>query len=175
MVVTQLAERSLLTSQIGGSNPSIGDKVFSNVLIRQLQWRKDKNKEKEAVVGPFKKKLRCEPKPTWTRCSSILHLLPVEPTGNKTIFQKRRFFSQFQCFWLYLNFIGFRLGLSERGIRFEKEREGIFFFKSFILFFHLHKTCFHAQLSIILIVYANEKIKCYSLSFLLFFSCLSQF
>ena len=37
----------------------------------------------------------------------------------------------------------------------------VLFLKSFILFFHLHKTCFHAQLSINLIVYANEKIKYY--------------
>ena len=54
-VVAQLAERSLLTSQIGGSNPNIGNKVFSNVLIRPLQWRKDKNKETEARLKKSQK------------------------------------------------------------------------------------------------------------------------
>ena len=46
VVVVQLAERSLPTPEIRGSNPDIGN--ISNVLICQLLSRKDENKEKEA-------------------------------------------------------------------------------------------------------------------------------
>ena len=125
VVVAQLAERSLLTSEIRGSNPNIGNTVFSNVLIRQLQRRKNKNKEKEAGVGPFKKTSEVSPSLPGLVAALFSTCCRSSPLTTKPFSKKRRFFSQFQCFWLYLNFIGFRLGLSERGIRFEKEREGI--------------------------------------------------
>ena len=55
MVVAQLAERSLPTPEIRGSNLDIG--IISIVkFICQLLSRKDKNKEKEAGKGPLKKK-----------------------------------------------------------------------------------------------------------------------
>ena len=54
VVVAQLAERSLPTPEIRGSNPDIGN--ISNIFICQLLSRKDENKEKEAGNGPFKKK-----------------------------------------------------------------------------------------------------------------------
>ena len=53
MVVAQLAERSLPTPEIRGSNPDIGN--ISNIFICQLLSRKDENKEKEAGNGPLKK------------------------------------------------------------------------------------------------------------------------
>ena len=53
VVVAQLAERSLPTPEIRGSNPDIGK--ISNVFICQLLSRKDENKEKEAWNGPLKK------------------------------------------------------------------------------------------------------------------------
>ena len=53
VVVAQLAERSLPTPEIRGSNPDIGN--ISNVFICQLLSRKDENKEKEAGNGPLKK------------------------------------------------------------------------------------------------------------------------
>ena len=53
VVVAQLAERSLPTPEIRGSNPNIGN--ISNVFFCQLLSRKDKNKEKEAGKGPLKK------------------------------------------------------------------------------------------------------------------------
>ena len=49
VVVAQLAERSLLTPEICGSNPDIS--TLSNVLLSG----KDENQEKEAGQGPFKK------------------------------------------------------------------------------------------------------------------------
>ena len=56
VVVAQLAEWSLATSEIRGLNPNIG-KVLS-VHICQLQFRKDENKEKEAGIGLLKKHRR---------------------------------------------------------------------------------------------------------------------
>ena len=53
MVVAQLAERLLPTPEIRGSNPDISN--ISNVFMSQYLSRKDKNKEKEARKGPFKK------------------------------------------------------------------------------------------------------------------------
>ena len=53
VVVAQLAERSLPTPEIRGSNPDIGN--ISNIFICQLLSRKDENKDKEAGNGPFKK------------------------------------------------------------------------------------------------------------------------
>ena len=53
VVVAQLAERSIPTPEIRGSNPDIGN--ISNIFICQLLSRKDENKEKEAGNGPFKK------------------------------------------------------------------------------------------------------------------------
>ena len=56
VVVAQLAERSLMTPEIRSSNPDIGNKIFQmQLIICQLQSRKDKNKGKEAGNGPFKK------------------------------------------------------------------------------------------------------------------------
>ena len=52
--MAQLAERSLPTPEIRGSNPAIGN--ISNIFICQLLSRKDENKEKEARKGPFKRK-----------------------------------------------------------------------------------------------------------------------
>ena len=52
MVVAQLAERSLLTPEIRGLNPDIGNENFQ-MYICQLLFRKDKNKEKEVGNGPF--------------------------------------------------------------------------------------------------------------------------
>ena len=54
VVVAQLAERSLPTPEIRGSNPDISN--ILNIFICQLLSRKDENKEKEAGNGPFKKK-----------------------------------------------------------------------------------------------------------------------
>ena len=58
VVVAQLAERSLPTSEIRGSNHDIGN--ISNVFICQLLSRKDENKEKEAEKGPLKKYIKEE-------------------------------------------------------------------------------------------------------------------
>ena len=61
MVVAQLAERSLPTPVIRGSNPDIGN--ISNMFICQLLSRKDENKEKEAGMAHFLKKTRDLPIP----------------------------------------------------------------------------------------------------------------
>ena len=55
VVVAQLAELSLPTSEIRGSNPNIGKvlRIHLSVQISQLQFRKDKNKDKEGGIGPF--------------------------------------------------------------------------------------------------------------------------
>ena len=53
-IAAQLAEQSLLTPEIRGSNPDIGNKLF-RMYICQLLSRKDVNKEKEAGNGPIKK------------------------------------------------------------------------------------------------------------------------
>ena len=53
IVVAQLAERSLPTPEIHGSNPAIG-KFYSLSTVSHLFW-KDENKEKDAGNGPFKK------------------------------------------------------------------------------------------------------------------------
>ena len=53
MVVAQLAERLLLIPEVCGSNPVIG-KIDWTFVYCQLYW-KDKNKEKEARNGRFKK------------------------------------------------------------------------------------------------------------------------
>ena len=55
MVVAQLAERSLPTPEICGSNSNIGN-ISIVKFICQLLSRKDENKEKETGKGPFKKK-----------------------------------------------------------------------------------------------------------------------
>ena len=55
MVVGQLADRSLPTPEIRSLNPDIGNEDISNVIICQLQYRKDKNKEKMAGNGPLQK------------------------------------------------------------------------------------------------------------------------
>ena len=52
MVVAQLVERSLPTPEIRGSNPNIG-KLY--IPIVHWNW-KDENKEKEARIGPLKKR-----------------------------------------------------------------------------------------------------------------------
>ena len=53
VVVAQLAERSVPTPEIRGSNPNIGNKLFR---ICQLQLRKDENKIKKTGRGwPIKK------------------------------------------------------------------------------------------------------------------------
>ena len=55
-IAAQLAEQSLLTPEIRGSNPDIGNKLIG-MYICQLLSRKDVNKEKEAGNGPIKKEL----------------------------------------------------------------------------------------------------------------------
>jgi hypothetical protein len=55
VVVAQLAERSLPTPEIRGSNPSIG-KIYPIYLSTVSQFRKDENKRKRGRNGPFKKK-----------------------------------------------------------------------------------------------------------------------
>ena len=57
VVVAQLVERSLSIPEVGGSNPVIGKNLLiSNICILSTVYWKDKNKEKEAVNGPFLKK-----------------------------------------------------------------------------------------------------------------------
>ena len=51
--MAQLAERSLPTTEIRGSNPDISN--ILNIFIFQMLYRKDENKVKEAGTGPFKK------------------------------------------------------------------------------------------------------------------------
>ena len=58
MVVAQMVWRSLSTPEGHGSNQVIGKIVLLNIYC-QL-YRKDKNKEKEAGNGPFKKCLERE-------------------------------------------------------------------------------------------------------------------
>ena len=58
VVVAQLAERSLPTPEIHGSNPDIGN-ISIVKFICQLLSRKDENKEKEAGKGPLKKLYHC--------------------------------------------------------------------------------------------------------------------
>ena len=48
LAVAQLAERSLPSAEICGSNPNISKKILSF-----SKCRKDENKEKEAGIGPF--------------------------------------------------------------------------------------------------------------------------
>ena len=57
MVVAQLAEWSLRTSDIRGLNPNNGkvNRMHLSEHICQLQFRKDENKEKEAGIDPLKK------------------------------------------------------------------------------------------------------------------------
>ena len=55
VVVTQLVERSLPTPEVHSSNPVIGKLFYQHLSVYcQLYW-KDKNKEKEAGNGQFKK------------------------------------------------------------------------------------------------------------------------
>ena len=54
VVVVQLADQSLLTSEIRGSDPNIG-KVFRMHIFVNCNSEKTKRKEKEAGNGPFKK------------------------------------------------------------------------------------------------------------------------
>ena len=54
VVVTQLVERLLLTSEIRGSNPSIG--TFYLPTGNRKDKNKEKEKEKEAGNGPSLKK-----------------------------------------------------------------------------------------------------------------------
>ena len=49
VVVAQLVERSLPTSEVSGSNPDISELLSTNCTIKN---GKDKNKEKEAGNGP---------------------------------------------------------------------------------------------------------------------------
>ena len=49
--MAQLAEQSLLTPEIRGSNPNIGKNSSVNCIIS-----KDENKEKEAGIRPLKKR-----------------------------------------------------------------------------------------------------------------------
>ena len=55
MVVAQLVEQLLLTPEVRGLNPVIGE-ILMNIVYCQL-YRKDENKEKEAGNGPFYKKI----------------------------------------------------------------------------------------------------------------------
>ena len=52
--MAQLAERSLLTPEIRGSNPDIGNELFGTYIC-QLLSRKDENIDKVAGNGPIKK------------------------------------------------------------------------------------------------------------------------
>ena len=54
MVVAQLAEPSLLTSEICGSNPNIGEVSRMHIFVN-CNSEKTKIKEKEAGNGSFKK------------------------------------------------------------------------------------------------------------------------
>ena len=57
--VAQLVERSLLIPEVRGLNPVIGKNLFiSNICLLSTVYWKDKNKEKEAGNGSFKKKYR---------------------------------------------------------------------------------------------------------------------
>ena len=56
MVVAQLVERSLRIPEVRGSNPVIGQLFILNICSLSTLYWKDKNKEKEAVDGPFLKK-----------------------------------------------------------------------------------------------------------------------
>ena len=70
-----VAERSLPTPEIRGSNPNIGN--ISNVFICQLLSRKDEDKEKEAGNGPLKKKIGVSgtcASPTMSCCHSVVAL-----------------------------------------------------------------------------------------------------
>ena len=53
VVVTQLTQRSLPVPDDPGSNPLIGNFHLTYLLL--IVWRKDENKDKEDVNGPFKK------------------------------------------------------------------------------------------------------------------------
>ena len=55
VVVAQLAEQSLPTPEICGSNPDIGNKNIVNIFICQLQSRKDKIKKKRPGMAQLKK------------------------------------------------------------------------------------------------------------------------
>ena len=50
-MVAQLVERSLLTPEIGSSNPNI---VKNFIYQLYIEMEKDENKEKEAGNGPLK-------------------------------------------------------------------------------------------------------------------------
>ena len=52
--MAQLVEQLLLTPEVRGLNPVIGE-ILMNIVYCQL-YRKDENKEKEAGNGPFYKK-----------------------------------------------------------------------------------------------------------------------
>ena len=54
VVVAQLEERLLLITEIRGSNPIMGKKLFIlNICLLSTVYWKDENKEKEAGNGPF--------------------------------------------------------------------------------------------------------------------------
>ena len=55
VVVAQLAGQSLLTPEIRGVIPNIGNEVFLMYLSVNCNQVETKNKEKEARLGPFKK------------------------------------------------------------------------------------------------------------------------
>ena len=55
--VAQLVERSLPIPEVHGLNPVIGKNLFIlNICLLSTAYWKDKNKEKEAGIGPFLKK-----------------------------------------------------------------------------------------------------------------------
>ena len=56
VVVAQLVERLLPIPEVCGSNPVIRNFLcILNICLLSTVYRKDKNKEKEAGNGPFKK------------------------------------------------------------------------------------------------------------------------
>ena len=52
VIVAQLVEWLLHTTEVRGSNPFIGKLFYGTFVCCQLYW-KDENKEKEAANGPF--------------------------------------------------------------------------------------------------------------------------
>ena len=54
--MAQLAERSLLTPEIRGSNPDIGNEIYQTYLSVNCYLEKTKIKKKDAGNGPLKTK-----------------------------------------------------------------------------------------------------------------------
>ena len=88
VVVAQLVEHSLLTTDVCGSNPVIGKIYIEHYCELYL---KDKNKEKEAGNGPFKNQVICWKfqftkllitTPLWCEANSVNRLGDLLPFGQ---------------------------------------------------------------------------------------------